>query len=102
MAWFVALWSEPEDDTEAFEQHYRGTHVPLVENNWPGLKRSFVVRATDCMWAEEPDWYIMFAAELDDLDALLESDAIGATAEDAQRIMERFGVSVRIVTGEDL
>lgn len=101
MPWFVALWSKPED-TEAFERHYREVHVPLVEENWPGLRRSFVVRATGALWAEEPDWYLAFAAEVDDLDALMESDAIQATAEDAQTMMERFGVSARIVTGESL
>lgn len=102
MPWFVALWSKPEDDPEAFERHYEEVHVPLVEENWPGLRRSFVVRSTGALWADEPDWHLMFAAELDDLDALMESEAIEATAEDAQTMMEKFGVSVRVVMGESI
>lgn len=101
MSWFVALWSKPEDP-EKFERHYEEVHVPLVEENWPGLRRSFVIRATGALWTEEPDWHLMFAAEVDDLDSLMQSEAIEATAEDAQTMMERFDVSVRIVTGEKL
>lgn len=92
MASFFAMYPEP-DDVEAFEDHYRETHTPLVEAT-PGVQELRTTRATGAP-SGEPAFYliaeVVFASE-DDLNTALRSEEFRAAGADLQEIGERFGI----------
>lgn len=100
MGRFIALWTKPTD-IEAFERYYREEHMPLVEA-WPGLRSSHVTRITGAPLGGDPAYYLLFVAEVEDMDVLLSSEPLARVVEDAQEIMERFGNQVVPLTGEGL
>jgi uncharacterized protein (TIGR02118 family) len=53
---YFALYRTPEDPA-AFEQHYFGSHVPLVEKT-PGLLENRVHRVTR-QFVGEPAWFLL-------------------------------------------
>ena len=53
---YFALYRTPEDPA-AFEQHYFGSHVPLVERT-PGLLENRVHRVTR-QFVGEPAWFLL-------------------------------------------
>ncbi len=53
---YFALYRTPED-TAAFEEHYFGTHVPLVEKT-PGLVENRVHRVTR-QFVGEPGYFLL-------------------------------------------
>ncbi len=67
MVKLVALYRKPADP-EAFDQHYRQTHMPLVER-WPGLRRVEVGKITGAVGGEAP-YYLITEMYFDDQEAL--------------------------------
>jgi uncharacterized protein (TIGR02118 family) len=53
---YFALYRTPEDPA-AFEQHYFGSHVPLIEKT-PGLLENRVHRVTR-QFVGEPAWFLL-------------------------------------------
>lgn len=97
---FIALWTRA-DDLEGFERHYRETHMPLVQE-WPGLRSAGVTRLTGSpLDGGEPAYHFVFQAVVDDLDALLDSDAFATAAADAAEMMERYGTKATLLTGAE-
>lgn len=102
MARFVALYTKP-DDVEAFDEHYRTTHLPLAQA-WPGVQAIRVTRFAATPRGTEPDHYLMFEAEFatdEEMAAALRSDAGTAAARDAMGMKERFGVVPTMMLGGD-
>jgi uncharacterized protein (TIGR02118 family) len=83
----VVLYTHP-DDAEAFDVHYAGTHVPLVEDV-PGLLRAETGKVAAAIDGGEQTYYRITELYFDD-DAALQagfgSDAGRATAADYQKI----------------
>ncbi len=67
MVKLVALYRKPADP-EGFDQHYRQTHMPLVER-WPGLRRVEVGKITGAVGGEAP-YYLITEMYFDDQEAL--------------------------------
>jgi len=67
MVKLVAFYRKPADPA-AFDQHYRTTHMPLVQR-WPGLRRVEVAKITGAVGGESP-YYMMAEMYFDDADAL--------------------------------
>lgn len=102
MARFVALYAKP-DDVEGFDEHYRSTHLKLVQA-WPGVQAIRVTRFAATPRGTDPDYYLMFEAEFatdEEMAAALRSDAGMAAARDAMQIKERFGVGPQMLLGGD-
>ena len=101
MATFVALYEKPED-TEAFEQHYRDVHMPILQR-WPGVRSVEVVRLTSTPRGGEPPYHLMATATFDSVEQMqeaLRSEAGAEAAQDARTMMERFGVGPAMLLGE--
>lgn len=92
MASFFAMYPAPED-VEGFEEHYRDTHIPLVEKT-PGVQEIRQTRATGAPGGD-PAFYlvieIVFGSE-DDLKTALRSDEFTAAGADLQHIGETFDI----------
>lgn len=92
MASFFAMYPEP-DDVEGFEEHYRDTHIPLVEAT-PGVQEIRQTRSTGAPGGD-PDFYlvveVVFGSE-DELNTALRSDEFNAAGADLQAIGKRFGI----------
>lgn len=85
MVKLVALYKKPSD-LEAFDRHYKETHVSLVQK-WPGLRRVEMAKVTGAPGGE-PGYYLMTEMYFDDQDALraaLRSPEGRAAGEDLQR-----------------
>lgn len=84
MVKLVALYKKPADP-EAFDSHYAGTHVPLVEK-WPGLRRVEVGKVTGAVGGDPPYYQIaeMYFDDQDALRAALRSPEARAAGEDLQ------------------
>jgi uncharacterized protein (TIGR02118 family) len=83
----LVLYTVP-DDVDAFEQHYAGTHMPLV-NHIPGLQRTetgLVAMAAD--GGEKTFHRIteLYFADADAMQAAFASEEGQATAADYQKI----------------
>jgi uncharacterized protein (TIGR02118 family) len=92
----VALWRTPED-TEGFEKHYAGTHIPLALA-LPGLKKGVISKAVN------GPYYRMAELKFENSDALMQ--AFGSP--EAQKLMEdtahmqaTYGVEVDVLTVEE-
>lgn len=92
MASFFAMYPEP-DDIEGFEEHYRDTHIPLVEAT-PGVQEIRQTRSSGAP-SGDPEFHlvveVVFASE-DDLNTALRSDEFTAAGADLQEIAKRFGI----------
>lgn len=67
MVKLVALYAKP-DDVNAFEQHYREIHTPLVRK-MPGLRRLSVSRFTGAP-VGQPRYYLMAEMYFDSTEAM--------------------------------
>ncbi len=84
MVKLVALYRKPADP-DAFDQHYRQTHMALVQR-MPGLRRVEVSKITGAVGGEAP-YYLIAEMYFDDQDALraaLRSPEGRATGADLQ------------------
>lgn len=101
MAKLVVLYTRPSD-TDAFDEHYMATHVPLARGV-PGATWSFT-RMTGTPRGGEPEYYLMaeatFASE-QDLQTALRSDEMRATGRDAAQMTERFGNRAVMLIGSE-
>ena len=83
----VVLYTQP-DDTDAFDQHYAGTHIPLVDKI-PGLQRTETGRVAAAIDGGEKTYYRiteLYFADQGALQAGFGSDEGKATAADYQQI----------------
>jgi len=83
----VVLYTQPED-TDSFEQHYAGTHMPLVEQI-PGLQRTetgLVGAAADGGEMTFHRITELYFADQDAMQSAFGSDEGIATAADYQKI----------------
>ena len=102
MATFVALYEKP-DDVEGFDEHFRNTHLPIVQS-WPGVKSIRVTRFSATPRGTDPAYYLQFAAEWEsdeEMAAALRSDSGMASAKDAMGMKEKFGVGPTMLLGGD-
>jgi uncharacterized protein (TIGR02118 family) len=83
----VVLYTHP-DDPDAFDRHYFGTHLPLV-NSIPGLQRAETGRFVAASDGGEQTYYRvveLYFADQAALDAAYGSDQGQATAANYQQI----------------
>ena len=102
MAKFVALYPKPED-VEGFEEHYRTTHIPIVES-WPGVQSVRVTRFSGTPRGTDADYHIMVEAEFasdEEMAAALRSEPGAASAQDAMAMAQKFGVKPTMLLGGD-
>jgi uncharacterized protein (TIGR02118 family) len=100
MATFVALYSTP-DDVEGFEEHYRTTHLPLVES-WPGVTGVTITRFAATPRGTPAPYYLMAQAHWptdEEMAAALRSDAGAEAARDAKSMTDQFGVTLTMMLG---
>lgn len=100
MAKFVALYPKP-DDVEAFDEHYRTTHLPIAQS-WPGVTAYTVTRFSATPRGTEPPYYLMAVAEWEtdeEMAAALRSESGAASARDAKVMAEKFGVAPTMMLG---
>ena len=102
MATFVALYPKPED-VEGFEEHYRTTHMPIVQR-WPGIKSAKVTRFSSTPRGTEPPFYLMAEVEFasdEEMAAALRSEAGAESAKDAMAMAKQFGTTPTMLLGND-
>jgi uncharacterized protein (TIGR02118 family) len=78
----IALYSQP-DDTDAFDEHYRDVHTPIVQR-YPKI-RGIRLTKTDGVGGRLPSYYLVGEMTFDsraDLDEALASDAGQQSARD--------------------
>ena len=63
MVRFIILWQDTPTDPEAFDRHYRETHIPLA-NEMPNLRRYSLSRNISPVRGEAP--YAVAELEWDD------------------------------------
>lgn len=83
----VVLYTRP-DDPDAFEQHYAGTHMPLVAKV-PGLRRAETGRLVEAVDGGEASYYRiaeLYFADRPALDTALATPEMQAAAGDYQQI----------------
>ena len=83
----VVLYTHP-DDTDAFDRHYAGTHIPLVDKI-PGLLRTETGQVRTALDGGEKTYYRiteLYFADQGALRAGFGSDEGKATAADYQKI----------------
>jgi uncharacterized protein (TIGR02118 family) len=97
-----AVWSKPADeDIEAFEAHYTGTHAPLA-SAVPNLRRLLTTRTLDGLAGGDPAFYRVAEMSFDSKKALEESEESEEWATlraDAGVLIERFGVTMSVAMG---
>lgn len=97
-----AVWSKPADeDIEAFEEHYTGTHGPLA-SKVPNLRRFLTTRTSDGLAGGDPAFYRVAEMSFDSKEALEEaeeSEQWGEVRQDAGGMIERFGVTMSVAIG---
>jgi uncharacterized protein (TIGR02118 family) len=97
---FLALYETPADP-EAFDQHYREVHIPLLRQ-LQGLRRYSV--AHDVIALHGTAYYLVTDLEwdtMDELRAAFASPEGQATAADAVRLQELAPVHRMIFTAND-
>jgi uncharacterized protein (TIGR02118 family) len=83
----VVLYTHP-DDADAFDEHYSGTHMPLVDKI-PGLQRTETGKVGAAIDGGEQTYYRiteLYFADQAALQAGFGSDESAATAADYQKI----------------
>lgn len=101
MASFFALYPEP-DDVDGFEEHYRDTHMAMVDDV-PGVEDVRTHRVTGTPRGADAPFHvvteIIFASE-DALQEALRSDAFREMGRDAAGMAQNFGtMPVMLLTG---
>ena len=102
MARFVALYPTPADP-DGFDEHYRTTHLPLVEA-WPSVQSMTVTRFSATPRGAAPDHHLLFVAEFatdEEMASALRSEAGMAAAKDARVMAERYGATPIMLLGGD-
>ena len=98
-----AYWSAPSpEDVEAFEQYYAETHVPRAAAV-PNLTGITTTRTADGFEGGEADHYRVAEMTFDSAEAKAESERSEAWATMracSGDIIERFGVELRVESGE--
>ncbi|MGW5518807.1 EthD family reductase [Nocardia africana] len=98
----IGTWSAPAAGTEeAFEEHYRGVHVPLAVRV-PGLRRIVTTRTSTGFAGTEPGFYRVAEMMFDSPEAMAassESEEWHAMHADAGQMVEIYGVSLQAATG---
>ena len=97
----VVLYTHPEDE-DAFDRHYAGTHMPLVDTV-PGLLRTETGKVRAALDGGEKAYYRItevYFADQAALQAGFGSDEGKATAADYQRIAPA-GSRMFMVPGDD-
>jgi uncharacterized protein (TIGR02118 family) len=97
----VSIWTAPKpEDLEAFEEYYWAVHVPFAAKI-PRATRLVLTRTADGMDAP-PAFYrvaeLIFDNE-DDFRQAVQSPQWAAVRADAERVIERFGVSLSSALG---
>lgn len=72
----LALYNMPTDPT-AFEQYYRGTHVPLAKR-MPGLRSYVINKGPLASEGDDSPYYLVAVLSFDSMDAI--QAAIGSPA----------------------
>ena len=98
MPYFVALWTQPENDPEGFEEHYRTTHAEIVQR-WPGFQGVQVIKTPSSPMGD-PAYHIVTIVEVDDVQAALNSPEAKEAIDDAMALMEKHGNQLTALTGE--
>lgn len=97
-----AVWSRPaEEDIEAFEAHYTGTHAPLA-SAVPHLRRFLTTRTLDGLGGGDPAFYRVAEMSFDSKQVLEEAEASEQWTKvraDAGGMIERFGVTMSVAMG---
>jgi uncharacterized protein (TIGR02118 family) len=99
----IGYWSTP-NDIEAFEEHYRTTHLPKAAAV-PGLRRLVTMKPEQAFEGGEPAHYRIAEMVFDDLESLTkagESAEYAAMRADAEYIHETFGASVTGEVGDEV
>lgn len=102
MATFVSLYPKP-DDVDGWEEHYRSTHIPIVER-WPGVQSVRLTRFSSTPRGTDAPYYLMIQVDFatdEEMAAALRSDAGAEAARDAMAMAERFGVKPTMLLGAD-
>jgi uncharacterized protein (TIGR02118 family) len=79
---FIVIWQDTPTDVDAFERHYRETHIPLA-NQMPGLRRYSLSRNLTSVRGDAP--YAVAELEWEDMGTMredMQSPAGKATGED--------------------
>ena len=97
-----AIWSRPSDeDIDAFEDHYTGTHAPLA-SVVPNMRRFMTPRTTDGLAGGDPAFYRVAEMAFDSKEALEhaeESEQWAQVRADAGQMIERFNVTMSVAIG---
>lgn len=97
-----AIWSRPDDeDIEAFEAHYTGTHAPLAAAV-PNMRRFLTTRTTDGLAGGDPAFYRVAEMSFDSKEALEEAEETEQWTKvraDAGQLIERFNVTMSVAIG---
>ena len=96
---FLILWHDTPTDTEAFDRHYRETHIPLA-NKMPGLRRYSLSRHLTPVRGQTA--YCVAELEWDDMESMkrdMQSPEGRATAEDVE-LMKQWSPGVQSMTYE--
>lgn len=100
MATFVALYEKP-DDVEGWEEHFRSTHIPLVQQ-WPNVQSTRVVRFSGTPRGTEAPYHVMAIVEWatdEEMAAALRSEHGMAAAQDAMAMAQQFGTTPAMMLG---
>ncbi len=103
MASFFALYPEP-DDVDGFEQHYRDTHMPMVDNV-PGVQEVRSHRVTGTPRGGDSPFHVVTEIVFESDEALREalgSDAFRDMGPDAAGMAQGFGTMPVMLLTEDL
>jgi uncharacterized protein (TIGR02118 family) len=99
MVRFIIIWHEAPTDPEAFERHYRETHIPL-STKMPGLRRYSLSRNLTPVRGEAP--YRVAELEWDDTETMMRdvrSPEGRAVAEDVE-VLKQWSPLVQSMTYE--
>lgn len=99
---FIALYEEP-DDAEAFEAHYRTTHLEICRQ-WPGLRSANVTKVLGTARGGEAPLHLIGEFVFDSRDdfmAAMSTDSGRESQQDARRMAEQFGVKMTMLLGAD-
>jgi uncharacterized protein (TIGR02118 family) len=98
----IGIWSWPRNEDRAqFDEHYEKVHYPLAEK-LPGARRITVLTGGEN--ARASGMFRVAEVYFDDraaFDRAADSAEWQAMAADAQRLMERFGVTLLAAHGEE-
>lgn len=99
---FTALYSRPQD-ADGFVAEYRSDHLPIVQR-WPNVRDSQTVVFDGTPRGGDPAYLVAFTARFDSAEdrmAALTSDAGGEAAQHARMLVEKYGIDVTMMLGQD-